>query len=263
MIDVKPVLPLNELLTPVLPPDQTFKIVGLGGVGSIVTRYGAMLLASLAKEENARLVLIDGDLFEASNATRMFFSGYGNKAAVTRADLLPRFADSRLTLVAIEEYVTPENCPRLLRDNDIIIATVDNHATRKLISDYCAAHLDNVVLISGGNDAVGPDSTGKIRRGTYGNCQIFIRRKGRDLNPSLTRYHAEIANPADRLPTDQGCAELMASTPQLLLANLQTAAAILNTLWLYLCNASHYSELAFDIAEGLMRPLPLPAPHRE
>jgi hypothetical protein len=262
MIMAKPALPTNELLKPILPPDQTVKIIGLGGVGSIVTRYGAMLLATLAKVGNVRLVLIDGDVFEASNATRMFFSGYGNKAAVTRADLLPRFADSRLTMLAIEEYVTPENCPRLLQDRDIVIATVDNHASRKLISDYCAAHLNNVVLISGGNDGVGPDSAGKIRRGTYGNCQIFIRSEGRDLSPSLTRYHSEIGNPADQLPTDQGCAELVSSVPQLLLANLQAAAAILNTLWLHLCNASHYSELAFDIAEGLMRPIPLPAPDR-
>ncbi len=67
MIDAKPVLPLNELLTPVLSPDQTVKIIGLGGVGSIVTRYGAMLLASLAKDDNARLVLIDADYFEAAN----------------------------------------------------------------------------------------------------------------------------------------------------------------------------------------------------
>jgi hypothetical protein len=32
------------------------------------------------------------------------------------------------------------------------------------------------------------------------------------------------------------------------------AAAMLNTLWLHLCAATHYSELAFDIADGLMRP---------
>jgi hypothetical protein len=32
------------------------------------------------------------------------------------------------------------------------------------------------------------------------------------------------------------------------------ASAMLNTFWLHLCGASHYGELAFDIAEGLMRP---------
>ena len=42
----------------------TIKIVGLGGVGSIVARYLAVFLASL--EQPLRLVLIDGDTFEPS-----------------------------------------------------------------------------------------------------------------------------------------------------------------------------------------------------
>jgi hypothetical protein len=43
-------------------------------------------------------------------------------------------------------------------------------------------------------------------------------------------------------------------------ANLAVASAMLNTLWLYLCGASHYSELVFDIAQGLMPPVRLAAP---
>ncbi|HYT91899.1 MAG TPA: hypothetical protein VEL76_24510 [Gemmataceae bacterium] len=35
---------------------------------------------------------------------------------------------------------------------------------------------------------------------------------------------------------------------------------MLNALWLYLCGALHYSELALDVAEGLMHPLAVPAP---
>jgi len=253
-------LPKDKPITPVLPDDQTVKIVGLGGVGSIVARYGAMFLASLAGQTNARLVLIDGDKFEAKNSSRMFFSGYGNKAAVTRADLLDRFADSRLTLVAIEEYVTRENVARLLHNGDIILTAVDNHATRKLVSEFCAEKLQDVVLISGGNDGIGKDSSGKFRRGTYGNCQAYIRRGGRDLSPSLTQYHREIRKPADQLPDEEGCADQLESVPQLLLTNLMTASALLNALWLYLSGALHYSELAFDVADGLMRPLPFPAP---
>jgi hypothetical protein len=265
MTQPNPLLPRHEPLNPVLGGDRSIKIVGLGGIGSIVARYGAMFLASLAKEENVRLVLIDGDAFEPKNSSRMFFSDYGNKAAVTRDDLLDRFADSRLALVAVEEYVTEENLPRLVRNGDIVICSVDNHATRKLLSDHCAK-LDDVVLISGGNDGVGEDSTGKFRRGTYGNCQVYIRRAGEDLSPSLTQNHPEIANPADRLPTDQdpdiSCTELLESIPQLLLTNLAAASAILNALCLYLSGGLHYSELAFDIADGLMQPLPVPAPNR-
>ena len=253
-------LPRDQVLQPVLPEDQTVKIVGLGGVGSIVARYGAVFLASLAKHSNARLVLIDGDKFEPRNASRMLFSSFGNKAAVIRDDLLDRFADTRLALVAVEDYITRKNIARLLHDGDIIVTAVDNHATRKLVSEFCAGELNNVVLISGGNDGIGEDSSGKVRRGTYGNCQIYIRRNGEDLSPSLTRYHHEIRNPADHLPDEEDCVESIESVPQLLLANLAAASCILNALWLYLSGELHYSELAFDIADGLMRPLPFPAP---
>lgn len=246
-------------LVPALCDGQAVKIVGLGGTGGIVARYGAMLLAPLAKGRGARMVLIDGDRFEPGNATRMFFSACGNKAAVTLADLRPRFADSDLTLVAIEEYVTPENIERLVRPGDIVLLCVDNHATRKLVSDHCAK-LDELVLISAGNDGVGEDSSGRRRNGTYGNCQVYLRRGGRDRSPSLARYHVEIDEPADKLPGDLSCTELLASVPQLLLANLASASAVLNALWLYLCGGLHYSELAFDIAAGLMRPLDLPPP---
>ena len=66
--------------------------------------------------------------------------------------------------------------------------------------------------------------------------------------------------PRDRLPTDKGCADLIASVPQLLFANLATASAMLNALLLYLSGVLHYSECCFDIADGLMRPVPIPAP---
>lgn len=248
-------VPDNQLFEPRLPEGASFKLIGLGGVGGIVARYGAIFLASLRQE--VRLILIDGDTFESSNASRMFFGTYGNKAAVTREELVLRFADSSLSLIAIEEFITADNIGRLVREDDFVILAVDNYATRKLVSDHCA-RLQNVCLISGGNDGVGPDTSGTILRGTYGNAHVFWRRNGADVSPSLTRFHPEIGNPADKLPTELSCTELVAAVPQILFANLMTASCILNTLWLHLCGALHYSELSFDIADGLMRPaLPL------
>src|SRR5262245_6835904 len=209
-------IPPDRVLEPRLDRVGSVKLIGLGGIGGIVARYGAMFLASL--DRAVRLVLIDGDAFELSNASRMYFSGHGNKAEVTRADLLPRFAESPLTLVAVPEYVTPENLDRLVREGDLVILCVDRHASRKLVNDHCAK-LRDVVLISGGNDGVGPDATGKHLRGTFGNVQVYVRRHGEDASPSLTRFHPEIAQPGDKLPTDLSCTELIASVPQLLFTN--------------------------------------------
>lgn len=247
-----------QILRPRLPENTTVKIIGLGGVGSIVARYGSLFLASLAGE--VRVVLIDGDTFEPSNASRMFFGDCGNKAAVVRNELVSRFTECGLSLLAVEEYLTPQNTGRLLRDRDIVLLTVDNHATRKLVNDYCA-RLNDVCLISGGNDGVGKDAAGTFRRGTYGNVQFYLRAKGEEVTPPLTHHHPEIANPTDQLPTDQSCTELVARVPQVLFANLTVASAMLNTLWLYLSGALRYRELALDIADGLMRPvasLPIP-----
>lgn len=227
------------------------KIVGLGGVGSIVARYLCLFLASIDRE--LRVVLIDGDSFEMANAARMFFSSCGNKAAVVRNELLQHLAHSKVSILAIEEHIAPSNILQLLHNGDIIILAVDNHATRKLVSDFVASKLADACLISGGNDGIEDG-----RRGTYGNVQIYVRRGGVDITPSLTRYHPEIDKPEDRLPTGQGCTALSASIPQILFTNLTTASCVLNTFWLHVCGGLTYPELAFDIADAIMSPVELP-----
>lgn len=244
----------RRLLRAELPENAVFKCIGLGGVGCLAVPPLAVFLA--AQPRPARLALIDGDTFEPANASRMFFCQPGNKAAVVCEQLLPRFADSPLSLIAIEEYVTPDNISRLIREGDHVILAVDNHATRKLVSDHCAT-LRDVCLVSGGNDGVEPAAEGRLRRGSFGNAQIYVRRGGADLTPPLVFQHPEIAQPKDRHPADKSCTELVASVPQILFANLMVAACLLNTLWLHLCGATHYREVVFDLADGLMRPIPL------
>ena len=243
-------------LVPHLDDLRSVKLIGLGGVGGIVARYLVVYLG--AAGQPVRLVLIDGDDFEARNAERMLFSRCGNKAAVVRDDLMELVEYSSLTLSAIEEYVTSENLDRLIVDDDVVLHAVDNHATRKLVGDHCSERLANVCLISGGNDGVGEDASGRQQRGTYGNVQIYSRRGGRDQTPPIAAFHPEIATPRDALPTDLSCAEALASVPQILFTNLATASAMLNAFFLHVCRSLDYPELCFDVADGLMRPVQLP-----
>lgn len=243
---------LPKKLTPQIREGQAFKLIGLGGVGGIVARYGSIFLAAL--KTPCRMVLIDGDSFEPKNASRMFFGDCGNKAEVVRNELLPRFTESQLELTAIPEYVTPENIGRLIRSGDIVICCVDNHSTRNLINNHCslpdgcATSLDNCVVISGGNDGIT-----ESERGTFGNVQIYIRKDGKDVSHDLAHFHPEIANPKDKLPTDLSCTEALESTPQLMMANMFVASHILNALYLYLSGHLHYEEIAFDVAEAWSR----------
>jgi len=239
----------KEPLKPSITEGTSFKVIGLGGVGGPIARNLAVFLA--ASQTPARLLLIDGDHFEPSNASRMIFGDYGNKARVIADELLPRFQDSKLEITAIEEFIRADNIDAMISEGDIILMAVDNHTTRKMVSDHCSK-LKNVLLISGGNDGV---ENGK--RGTFGNVQIHSRKDGQDLTLSITSAHPEIANPADKHPEEKSCTELVTSVPQILFTNLTVAAAMLNTLLLELASGRKYEELVFDTAEGLMRPVNL------
>lgn len=249
---MKSSLAKNKVLRPKFPDHCSVAVIGLGGVGSIVARYASVFLASLQKE--VWLELVDGDKFEPGNASRMLFGKHGNKAKVVRRELLPRFRQSKMAIVPYDKYVTPENIGGIIQEHGIVLLCVDNHATRKLVNGHCAK-LKNICLISGGNDGVGKDSTKTVRRGTYGNVQVYIRKNGKDVTHSLTQFHPEIETPADKMPHELNCTDLVISKPQILFSNLAVASAMLNALLLCLSGAAHYSELGFDIADGWARPL--------
>ncbi|MFZ5450339.1 MAG: ThiF family adenylyltransferase [Thermodesulfobacteriota bacterium] len=218
------------------------KAIGIGGIGCALLPFLCRYLQYSG--ERARITLIDGDHFERSNAPRQAFHRLGNKAEVKARELAQEF--DNLSLRAVPEFVTPENVARLLKEGDIILLMVDNHASRKLVSDH-AAILPEITLISGGNDFVD------------GNVQVFLRRGGENLTPSLSRYHPEIAQPQDTNPAELSCAELMAQgAPQLLFTNLMVAAMMLNAFYASTQDRLTYSEVYLDILENLTRPVARP-----
>jgi len=231
------------------------RLIGAGGVGQIVATFLVRYLRSLRRA--ARLVVIDGDDFEHGNESRMDVANYSDtKAAALARTLKQTCRGSEVTILAGEQYVGPDNLARLIHSGpgESVLLCVDNHATRKLVGDHCAT-LDDICLVSGGNDGVGPDSDGTMRNGTAGNVQVVVRRGGKALTPGLGDLHPEIASPADSRPDDVGCADLMATVPQILFTNLTTAAAMLNTWRLFATGDLGYSELVFDVQRGLMAPL--------
>ena len=218
------------------------KAIGIGGIGCALLPFLCRYLQYSG--DKARITLIDGDSFERANAARQAFDRLGNKAEVKARELAREFEN--LSFRAAPEFVTPENVSRLLREGDVIFLMVDNHASRKLVSGH-AATLANVTLISGGNDF------------TDGNVQIYLRREGRDLTPSLSRYHPEIAQPLDRNPGELSCEELMAhGVPQLLFTNLMVASMMLNAFYAFTHGRLDYSEVYLDILENLTRPVSRP-----
>jgi molybdopterin/thiamine biosynthesis adenylyltransferase len=218
------------------------KVIGIGGIGCALLPFLARYLNY--EDKRARITLIDGDEFERANADRQAFGQLGNKAKVKAAEMAREF--ERLAIRAVPEYITEANVARYLLDGDVIFLAVDNHKSRKVVSDYCE-RLETVTLISGGNDL------------TDGNVQIHIREAGQDRTAPLTRYHPEIRTPHDRSPAELSCEELMLrGAPQLLFANLAIASAMLNAFYGLRQGVLRYGEVYLDIVEGKSNPV-----HRE
>lgn len=218
-------------------------VIGIGGIGSHLVRPLCRYLNELRGEKN--LTLIDGDRFEPKNESRQEFLELGNKAEVIANELQAKYPDFYISGKAW--YVTEENIHLAIHDGDIVFSCVDNHATRKVLSDRCK-ELQDVTLISGGNEY------------SDGNVQVFIRENGNNLTPPLTHLHPEIEKPADKNPGEMSCEELARSgSPQLIFTNFLASAWMLTTFWKVLNwfeeseDPFGYSEIYFDAVTGNSR----------
>lgn len=201
----------------------SIKIIGLGGIGSQLIENLCQFLhyykIGLSSDDNfaqqmginnppqfdeISITLIDGDKYEPKNRTRQLFSRVGPKADIKKEDLIEKY-DS-LSYYTINEYINEENISNIISDYDVVFMCVDNHKTRKIVNDYCKT-LNNIFLISAGNGF------------HLFNCQIYIKINNEEQKPNLTKYHPEIENAEDKLPSEMGCEELSKSEPQLIFAN--------------------------------------------
>ncbi|MBI2632987.1 MAG: ThiF family adenylyltransferase [Parcubacteria group bacterium] len=225
---------------------NTIKVIGIGGIGTALLPFLCRYLnfpaeggsASGGEKQGCRVTLIDGDEFELKNAKRQAFKEMGKKAKVKAHELAQEFEN--ISFRAKTEYVDEENISEYINDGDMVFLSVDNHKTRKIVSEYCET-LNDVILISGGNEL------------TDGNVQIYIRKNKKDSTASLTKYHPEIKHPVDKNPAEMSCGE-RASLPesrQLLFTNMGVAWLMCIALWLI--DQEQFDkcgEFYFDINEG-------------
>lgn len=183
------------------------KIIGLGGVGSILAERLCRFL-NFAADMDAEIMLADGDTYEDKNLERQEFSTFGNKAEVKASDLELQFPN--IGFDVYPAFINETTVGEVVKEGDVVFLCVDNHKTRMIVNNYCKS-LKNVTLISGGNELLD------------GNVQTYVRKDGNDLSPDLGAYHPEIENPDDKLPDEMSCEELSKSEPQLYFTNLGVA----------------------------------------
>jgi molybdopterin/thiamine biosynthesis adenylyltransferase len=213
-------------------------LVGLGGIGS-------QLLPSLVRyvafrpDPRPMLVFVDGDAYEPGNRTRQVFpeSTIGSNKAEALAEVY-----RSLTVQGVGDYLTEANVATVIRDGDAVLLAVDNHWTRLLVDRHLAT-LDEVTLISGGNDE------------TDGNVQLVRRRNGEFVDGRLAEIHVEIGRATEaEFAARNGCERQAEERPQLVVTNLMVASAMLNCLWAVLERGSvSYSEVYLDVIANAMR----------
>src|SRR5512139_1740222 len=109
-------------------------IVGVGGVGTRLAREMPMYLSR--KYPGAEVTLVDGDIFEYKNLDRQDFDETAigtNKAVAWTESIKRRYPD--LAVKFHDEYATYRNVEEFIPEGSVVFCAVDNHASRKLLSD--------------------------------------------------------------------------------------------------------------------------------
>lgn len=224
---------------------RKIKVIGLGGIGSYLVEPLSRYLNHSG--DQIEITVVDGDTYEEKNRNRQQFDRLDKKATVTAERLQKSFP--RVHFRSKAEYITEDNVIPTIRENDVVFLCVDNHKTRKIVSDRCQ-ELDNVVLISGGNDY------------TDGNVIYYKRVDGEDVTKAPSELYPSIANPVDKNPGElseeerQGCARETETNPQLLFTNLAIASAMCNVFYAHDQNKAKFEQVYLDILTQNMRYTP-------
>ncbi|MBI5420811.1 MAG: ThiF family adenylyltransferase [Parcubacteria group bacterium] len=218
-------------------------LIGLGGIGSHLAEPACRTLQYTDTSRTPqRIILIDGDSYEEKNMERQRSQIHVQKGEATRESLKNLFPQLRIEVKNL--YINKDNVYVHLLEGDIILLAVDNHATRKIVSDHVRT-LKDAILISGGNEEFD------------GAMQVYERKDGKDITPPLTKFHPEIEHPRNNHPETPSCTQLIeAGSPQLLTVNFMIAALMLNalTLWLHK-KPIPYADQYFDLTKGIVSPM--------
>jgi hypothetical protein len=236
-------------------PEETF-VVGIGGIGWIVSfMLGFSFNFSTVPH---RVNLVDGGIYKPDHADHEFFLKLNNKARAQQEHLARLF--SNVAFRSVPYYLSEARGEKVLpvhgvvSDNAVVFLCVDNHKSRKLLSDHCES-LHNATLISGSNDG-----------GSLGFVQVHIRRNDRDITPPISFQHPDIESPDDYSPEDRlrtpGCDERLRSGKQLP-STLFCVAAMMHAAFFTIRDLEKqgnlddfpYREVFFCCATGKARPI--------
>ena len=180
-------------------------VIGCGGTGGWV----ANLLAKMLGEEDI-LVLVDKDKFEKKNMDRQL----NCKVGMSKATALAQSIKARCAVETILEWFSPD---MKLGGASAIFCCADNHRARVACLAYADSNTATAYI--GGNEYSSFDA-----------CAYRRFMKGHELMDPRVRF-PEIMTDKTGDPLSPSCTgEVLEGSPQLALANMQTATALCR-LW--------------------------------
>lgn len=106
-------------------------VVGLGGIGSLVS----MQLAHLGV---GNLVLVDGDIIESSNVSRVVAARKDDVGKTLKVEVAAAYAESLGLIQKVERYphFLTSSDELLIASCDVVMCCVDTHSARALLNRY-------------------------------------------------------------------------------------------------------------------------------
>lgn len=195
-------------------------VIGCGGTGS----YLVPILVKLLSHHHVNITLWDGDRFEEGNLNRQLFDRkfIGENKAVAFQDLYKN-QKAKGDIIANDRYFSFSD----MTEEAYIFCCADNHPARKEVLNAVDAY--GAMAIIGGNEY------------TDAEAYVFFQNwGGTNLDPRF--YYPEIAESSANDPrSPESCVEKSVQTPQLALANMESATYMLKLFWIW-CSEAHDLE---------------------
>lgn len=201
-------------------------VVGTGGTGGYMIPPLTRLIQYHAATRHTVVTVFDGDVFEDKNQARQMMRPdfVGQNKAMAMADFCQQMGLNNINYV--DEFIDLQSFVPYLEEATapLIIAAVDNNATRKAIIDaikLTCTEKDFFFITPGNSDGVE-----EVR----GQTLWFGRFNGQSYGMDPSTVYPNIQNPEDEIPQAGSCARMQESNPQLITANFRAASSTLDVI---------------------------------
>lgn len=195
-------------------------LIGLGGVGSNLVEPLSRFI--YFNSPDIPLILLDGDTYELSNQARQLFdpSADGLNKAQYHGQKLQSYG---LNVTYYPHYLSADYLQNTVKKCQcpLIIAAVDNDATRNLILKHLSQNHTDFFWVSPAN--------GTVEEGNSNHAQVLFwgRVDGQDIGLDPRALYQNLRSPMDFIPRKNSCIEKAASDTQIITANVMASALAL------------------------------------